>query len=199
MIFLKRKLLLLYVFILGLFLISCSKGGIYIGSRDTDFPGYLQMKLDEKEYDLGKTILLHASYGHNYTNFNKNNSVLKNTISIYTIGGNTTGGVVTPSEYIEFYEVSYEGEDLGSDIYRCYPGSTLFTKVKYNMTVDLNLDLSEVEYDSGLLVMRFAEDFMNQNIVEGVLIETEVVHYVYTFLYFLKNDTTIQFSKTSFA
>lgn len=198
----RRKLMLLIVVTLGLVLVGCFGGSsIHSGANGSDvLSGFLQMKLDDREYDLENAVILHASYGHDYIeNFNENNRVVKHTISIYTIAGNYVGRVDNPSESIELYEISYEGEDLGSDIYRCYPGLWLFSTVKYNMTIDISIDFSEVEYDSGLLVMRFAETYISQEMIEGVLIETETTHYVYTFLFFVKDDATIKFSKTSFA
>ncbi|MFH2116415.1 MAG: hypothetical protein ABII85_00005 [Bacillota bacterium] len=198
----KRKILLFYVLLLGLFLMGCSKSILISagGLSSYEFPGYIQMQLDEDEYDVDETIIVHLSYGHDYVeNFNENNLVLEHTISIYTIDGSYSGNFDNPTEFIQFYEVSYEGDDVGTDVYRCYPVGSLSSKVDYNMTVDLNIDMTEVDYDYGLLVMRFEEDFVNENIINGVITYIEDTHYFYTFIYFLKNDTSIQFSKNSFA
>ncbi|MBI9009203.1 MAG: hypothetical protein JEZ05_04155 [Tenericutes bacterium] len=198
----KRKMLMICTLFLSLFLVSCSNG-ISMGGGITsgyEFPGYIQIQLDEEEYDVKETILLHVSYGHDYIeNFNENNLVLGHRISVYTIDGSYSGNFDNPTEFIEFFEVSYEGEDLGSDVYRCYPGMTIFSKVEYNMTIDLDLDITEIDYDYGLLVIRFEEDFVNQNNIDGEIIENQDVHYIYSFIYFLKDDTIIQFSKKSFA
>lgn len=199
----KRMILILYVLVLGLLLCGCSNG-VSAGSRgpgdDWSFPGCIKMELEEPEYDLEKTILLHANYGHDYEeNFNEDHHILKHTISIYTLDGKSTGNFEKPTEFIEFYSISYEGENVGSETYRCDSGLTIFSKVKYIITVDLNLDFSEIEYDSGLLVMRFDETLIMKDNIDDEIVEREVVQSIYTFLYFLKDDTTIRFSTKSFA
>lgn len=202
MIVLIRKLLVILLLFFGLFLFSCSKGITMVvgGSDSMMFPGYIQMQLDEDEYDIANTILLHISYGHDYSEtFNANDRILKHTISIYTLDGNYTGNFENPSEFIRFYEVSYEGSDLGSDEYRCYPNSSLLSDVEFNKSFDLNLDMTEVDYNSGLLVLKFTENFVNADSIDGEIVEYNDVHHIYTFLYFLKDEATIQFSKTSFA
>lgn len=198
----KRKLLIILILFFSLFLVSCSNGiSMVVGGLDSyEFPGYIEMQLDEDEYDIAKTILLYISYGHDYSEtFNANDGVLNHTISIYTLDGNYTGNFENPSEFIQFYEVSYEGSDLGSDEYRCYPNSSSLSDFEFNKSFGLNLDMSEVDYNYGLLVMKFTEDFVNSEDIDGEIVEYNDVHYIYTFLYFLKDETTIQFSKTSFA
>ncbi len=198
----KRKLLIIFILFFGFFLVSCSNGiSNVVGGLDSyEFPGYIEMQLDEDEYDISKTILLHISYGHDYSEtFNANNVVLKHTISIYTLEGNYMGNFENPSEFTQFYEVSYEGSNLGSDEYRCYPNSSSLLDVEFNKSFELNLDMSEVDYDYGLLVMKFTEVFVNSEDIDGEIVEYDDVHYIYTFLYFLKDETIIQFSKTTFA
>jgi len=193
--------MLLFVVTWVFFLVGCS-GLIPLqsGGSNDEWPGYVQMRLDDRKFDIDNPIVLHASYGHDYNeNFTEDNRVLKHTISIYTVAGNYTGRIDNPSESIEFFETTYEGEEIGSDAYRCDPGLWLFSKIKYNMTVNVDLDFSEVEYDSGLLVMTFEEVFISQDMVDGVLIETEKTHYVYAILFFIKDETTIEFSRRSFA
>ena len=197
----KRKLLIIIILVFGVFLVSCSNGiSKVVGGLDSyEFPGYIEMQLDEYEYDISKTILLHISYGHDYSEtFNANNAVLKHTISIYTLEGNYMGNFENPSEFTQFYEVSYEGSNLGSDEYRCYPNSSSLSDVEFNKSFELNLDMSEVDYDYGLLVMKFTEVFVNSEDIDGEIVEYDDVHYIYTFIYFLKDETIIQFSKTTF-
>jgi hypothetical protein len=181
---------------------SCSNS-IIVGvgsSSGMEFPGYLKMELDDKEYNHGSEILLHASYGHDYiVNFNENNSILSNTIMIYTLKGSYSGPFEEPDEYIELYKIMYEGDELGSETYRCYPRDGLSGDIEYNKTIDLQFDFSEIDYDYGLLVMRFTETYISEDMVENVLVETETMHHRYAFVYFLKDDTTIEFSLQSFA
>lgn len=113
--------------------------------------------------------------------------------------GSYTGPFEEPDEYIELYEIVYEGEILGSDTYRCYPGAGLFSDVEYTKKIDLQIDFSEIDNNYGLLVMRVSEKYISEDMVDNVLVETENTHYRFALLYFLKNDTSIEFSLKSFA
>jgi len=197
----RRYLIVFNIILLSFVLLACNIiGGINAGTSIGDgtiWPGCVQISLEHRNYNIDDNIKINISYGHAYQYDAEFYSVISHNLVVYVIDGSQTSA--EPEDGIILYELNITGDDLLSDDYRCDPGKWIFSKVKYNATYDLLVDFSEYDFDNGLIVIRFYETYTAQDNIDGEIVYTERTAYNETFIFFIKDDKTVEFSERSFA
>jgi hypothetical protein len=198
-----RSIMGIFQLICLLFLVSsCQKiGEIDVETSSGDgasWPGWAQISLQKKTYEVNESIKITIRYGHDYQGDAADHGIISHDVVLFVIDGNSQLGI-DPKHGTIIYEQSISGDDLLSEAYRCDPGKWIFSRVEYLNAFEIAVDFQAYDFDSGLLVISFYETFNHQDNIDGEIVDTETTHVNSTMLYFLKDDETIQFSKRSFA
>ncbi|MCF7931713.1 MAG: hypothetical protein K9K93_00905 [Acholeplasmataceae bacterium] len=181
---------------------SCQRiGGIDVHTSTGDgagFPGWAQISLQKKTYDLSEPISITISYGHDYSGEADDHGIISHDVFFFVMDGSSQA-VIDKDNGMIIYEHSITGEDLLSEDYRCDPGKWIFSQVEFNNAFEVKVDFSAYDFDSGILVISFDETFNNQGNIDDEIVYTETTHSNRTLLYFVRDDKIIQFSRRSFA
>jgi len=193
----SKKILLFSYFVLMMIVLFGCGISAQSGGDPLPFMGFVQISLDETKINEATPITLHANYGYDTLQTADELGLIKHTIKVFLLDGNSTS-IDSEEDSVLLYEIEYTGDDLLSDEYACDSGKWLWSDVDYNMSVDIDIDFSTVEFDSGLVVIKFVEDYLSQNNIDGEIIETEETQYTSTYFYFMKTDGKVEFSTRSF-
>ncbi|BCR36210.1 hypothetical protein [Mariniplasma anaerobium] len=173
--------------------------GVNLGTSTGDgstWPGYAQISLDHKKYDLNNMVNIDISYGHDYQYNVDDYIIISHKLVVYVIDGSASN--IEPENGIILYEQNITGDELLSDDYKCDPGKWIFSKVKYNNEYEISVDFSAFDFDNGVIFIRFYETFMDENNIDGEIVSFETTHDNAAIIYFIKNGEKIQFSQRQF-
>lgn len=197
----KRYLMVIYLVILSFLIFGCSlnsPGAVYSGTSMGDgsnWPGLVEIYLDNDSYDLDEEVLVNYSYGHAYSE--PDDYPISHNLVIYLVDGYSS--TLDPEEDLVLLEVNISGDDLMDESYYCDPGKMLWSDVDYNLTDSLSIDFNDYDIEYGLIVIRFSETRLMEDNIDEEIVLSEGTMYNQAFLYFLKSDDKIEFSRSSFA
>jgi len=158
-------------------------------------PGCVQMSVEHKINFIDDNVEINFSYGHAYDQ-EPELEIISQYFVVYVIDGSQSAN--DPEDGSILYEHTYTGDDLLSDDYKCEPGYWIFSKVKYNNEFVIDVDFNQFDFDSGVIYIRFYETHIDQNDMDGEIQETEVTDYNGTQIYFVKIESSVQFSRRTF-